>query len=47
MLQGQVFLRNYLGYFKEIARYAELGRRLADKLIKVWGKDGEEAWVIR
>lgn len=27
-------------------RDAELGRRLADKLVKVWSKDGEEAWVL-
>ena len=29
-----------------MVRDAELGRRLADKLIQVWRKDGNEAWVL-
>lgn len=32
--------------FQKIVRDAELGRRLLDKLVKVWRKDGEEAWVL-
>lgn len=31
---------------QQVVRDAELGKRLADKLIKVWLKDGEEAWVL-
>ena len=27
-------------------RDAELGHRLADKLVKVWRTDGEETWVL-
>jgi hypothetical protein len=29
-----------------VVRDAELGRRLADKLVKVWRRDGEEVWVL-
>ncbi len=31
---------------QKIVRDAELGLRLADKLVKVWTKDGEETWVL-
>ncbi|MDQ1329001.1 MAG: hypothetical protein QG641_2287 [Candidatus Poribacteria bacterium] len=31
---------------QQIARDSELGRRLVDKLVKVWRKDGKEAWVL-
>lgn len=31
---------------QQVVRDAELGRRLADKLVKVWSRDGEEAWVL-
>ena len=31
---------------QQILREAELGRRLADKLLKVWRLDGQEAWVL-
>ena len=31
---------------QQVVRDAELGKRLVDKLIKVWLKDGEEAWVL-
>jgi hypothetical protein len=30
----------------QIARDAELGKRLADKLVKVWKLTGEETWVL-
>jgi hypothetical protein len=30
----------------QIARKARVGRRLADKLFKVWLKNGEEAWIL-
>jgi hypothetical protein len=30
----------------QIIRGAKMGRRLADKLFKVWRKDGEEAWLL-
>jgi len=29
-----------------VVRDAELGRRLADKLVQVWRKGGEETWVL-
>lgn len=32
--------------FQQIVRDAEVGRRLADKLVKVWRCNGEEAWVL-
>ncbi|NOX56754.1 MAG: cytosolic protein [Planctomycetes bacterium] len=31
---------------QQIVREAELGVRLADKLFKVWRRDGEETWVL-
>jgi hypothetical protein len=41
--RGYEFLDKEL---QQVARDAELGRRLADKLVKVWRKDGAEAWVL-
>jgi len=41
--------RNYELLDKElqgVARDAELGRRYADMLVKVWLKDGSESWVL-
>ena len=32
--------------FQQIAREAELGRRYADKLVKVWQIRGEEIWLL-
>jgi hypothetical protein len=31
---------------EQIVREAEMGTRLADKLFKVWRKDGMEAWIL-
>lgn len=31
---------------QQVVRDAELGRRLADKLVKIWRKNGEETWVL-
>lgn len=31
---------------QEVTRDAELGRRLVDKLVKVWLRSGDEAWVL-
>jgi len=31
---------------QQVVRDAEIGRRLADKLVKVWRRDGEEVWVL-
>lgn len=31
---------------QQIVRDAETGRRLVDKLVRVWRKDGSEAWVL-
>ena len=31
---------------QQVTRDAELGKRLADKLVQVWRKDGEEVWVL-
>ena len=31
---------------RQITRESEVGFRLADQLVKVWKKDGEEAWVL-
>ncbi|XWK88000.1 MAG: Rpn family recombination-promoting nuclease/putative transposase [Phormidium sp.] len=31
---------------QQVVRDAELGRRLADKLVKIYLKNGEEAWVL-
>lgn len=32
--------------FQQIARKAELGRRYADKLVKVWQIQGQETWLL-
>ena len=32
--------------FQQITKDAEQGRRLVDKLVKVWRKDGQETWVL-
>jgi predicted transposase YdaD len=31
---------------QQVVRDAELGKRIADKLVKVWKLDGEETWVL-
>ncbi len=31
---------------RQITRDAEIGKRVADQLVKVWTKDGEETWVL-
>ncbi len=31
---------------QQVVRDAELGKRLADKLVKVWRVDGSEVWVL-
>lgn len=31
---------------QQVVRDAELGRRLVDKLVKVWQQDGRETWVL-
>jgi len=31
---------------RQVVRDAELGKRLADKLVKVWKRSGEETWVL-
>lgn len=31
---------------QQVARDAQLGQRRADKLVKVWQKNGDEAWVL-
>ena len=31
---------------QQVVREAEVGKRLADKLFKVWLKDGQEVWVL-
>lgn len=41
--KGYTFLDKEL---QQIVRDAEFGRRLADKLVQVWKKNGEEAWVL-
>ena len=41
--RGHTFLDKEL---QQIVQDAELGKRLADKLVKVWRKDGEDAWVL-
>jgi len=41
--RGYDFLNNEL---RQVARDAELGLRIADKLVRVWLKEGEEAWVL-
>jgi hypothetical protein len=32
--------------FQQIVRHAKPGKRLADKLFKVWEKDGQERWLL-
>src|SRR5712691_4549906 len=32
--------------FQQIIRKAKVGKRLADKLFKVWHKDGKERWLL-
>jgi hypothetical protein len=41
--RGYEFLDKELS---QVIRDAELGRRLVDKLVKVWLKDGRESWVL-
>ena len=41
--RGHTFLDKEL---QQVVRDAELGRRLADKLVQVWRRDGDEAWVL-
>jgi len=41
--RGYAFLDKEL---QQIVQDAELGKRLADKLVQVWRKDGEDAWVL-
>ncbi len=41
--KGYVFLDKEL---QQVVRGAKLGRRVVDKLVKVWRKDGEETWVL-
>jgi hypothetical protein len=41
--QGYEFLDTQL---QQVVRDAELGKRLADKLVKVWKLNGEETWVL-
>ena len=41
--RGYTFLDKEL---QQVVRDAELGRRLADKLVQVWRKDGNEVWVL-
>jgi len=41
--RGYEFLDNELS---QIVRDAELGRRIADKLVKVWRNSGSETWVL-
>jgi len=41
--KGYSFLDKEL---QQIVRDAQLGKRLADKLVQVWRKDGNDAWVL-
>ena len=41
--RGYVFLDKE---FQQVTRDAELGRRYADKLVRLWRKNGDEAWVL-
>jgi hypothetical protein len=34
------------GELQQVVRDAELGRRLVDKLVRVWRRNGDEAWVL-
>jgi hypothetical protein len=42
-IRGYDFLDQEL---QQVVRDAELGKRLADKLVKVWKRSGEETWVL-
>jgi len=49
----QIYAPTWGNYFvpvpkelQQIVQDAELGKRLADKLVKVWRKDGDDAWVL-
>ncbi|MEL7143897.1 MAG: cytosolic protein [Cyanobacteria bacterium J06643_4] len=41
--KGYAFLDKEL---QQIVREAEVGKRIADKLVKVWKKTGEQVWVL-
>ena len=41
--RGMEFLDKEL---QQVVQDAELGRRHADKLVKVWARDGGEAWLL-
>ena len=41
--RGHEFLDKEL---RQITRDAEMGRRTADKLVKVWLRDGRETWIF-
>ena len=41
--RGHVFLDKEL---RQVTRDAKIGKRLADKLVKVWRRDGDEIWVL-
>lgn len=41
--KGYTFLDKEL---QKVVRDAELGKRYADKLVRVWRKDGQETWVL-
>lgn len=41
--RGYEFLDREL---QQVTRDAEIGRRLADKLVKLWLRDGEEVWML-
>jgi len=41
--KGYEFLDKEL---QQVVRDAEIGRKYVDKLVKVWTKNGEEAWVL-
>ena len=41
--RGYAFLDKEL---QSVTRDAEIGLRLADKLVQVWRKDGTDAWVL-
>ena len=41
--RGYEFLDKEL---QQVVRDAELGRRLVDKLVKVWRKNGAETWIL-
>lgn len=41
--RGYVFLDKEL---QQVTRKADLGRRLADTLVQVWQRDGQDVWVL-